>query len=267
MRTGAFTRRWSGGCVGGCWRSIPSTAFQPPHVERTEAEVLTPEEAKRLMAVLRGSEFEVPILMGLFCGLRPTEYLALRWQDVDLERRELRVRQERPHLCEGGPRHRAHGRKRPGLSVRATEDTSIETARDDAGGVGDRIARLEVRTGCGASSGERMGRAGPGVHRCGPAAPQDPASRARVCGGPPQSGHRGRRPALRPAAHDGESAPVPGREPQAGRQPPRSRERDPRPTTYGHLLPGQDRAAADRLSGLLEDGTRLAHGEDKETAG
>lgn len=38
-------------------------------------------------------------------------------------------------------------------------------------------------------------------------------------------------------------------------------------TTYGHLLPGQDRAAVDRLSGLLEDGTGLAHGKDDKAAG
>ncbi len=32
-----------------------------------------------------------PILVGLYCGLRPAEYLALRWRDLDLERGELRV--------------------------------------------------------------------------------------------------------------------------------------------------------------------------------
>jgi len=32
-----------------------------------------------------------PILVGLYCGLRPAEYRALRWRDLDLERGELRV--------------------------------------------------------------------------------------------------------------------------------------------------------------------------------
>ncbi|MBJ7598298.1 site-specific integrase [Candidatus Nephthysia bennettiae] len=36
----------------------------------------------------RSSRFR---LVGLYCGLRPTEYLALRWRDVDLERGELRI--------------------------------------------------------------------------------------------------------------------------------------------------------------------------------
>src|SRR5207253_9786347 len=43
--------------------------------------------------VLDGHEYELPILVGLYCGLRPTEYLALRWRDLDLRRAELRVMQ------------------------------------------------------------------------------------------------------------------------------------------------------------------------------
>jgi integrase len=38
-----------------------------------------------------GDEFELPILVGLYCGLRPAEYLALRWRDLELEAGELRV--------------------------------------------------------------------------------------------------------------------------------------------------------------------------------
>ena len=78
------------------WRLLavnPVDGVEPPHVERTEAEVLTPRGGQAADGGASWLEFEVPILMGLFCGLRPTEYLALRWQDVDLERRELRVRQ------------------------------------------------------------------------------------------------------------------------------------------------------------------------------
>src|SRR5437588_9907410 len=54
---------------------------------------LTPEEAGRLLDALEGHEYELPVLVGLYCGLRPTEYLALRWRDLDLKRAELRVMQ------------------------------------------------------------------------------------------------------------------------------------------------------------------------------
>lgn len=78
------------------WRLLalnPVDGVDAPHVAQSEAEALTPEEAKRLIEVLRGRPYELPMLVGLFGGLRPTEYLAVRWRDLDLDRAELRVRQ------------------------------------------------------------------------------------------------------------------------------------------------------------------------------
>lgn len=78
------------------WRLLsmnPVDGVDAPRVPGREAETLTPEEAKRLIEVLRGRPYEVPMLVGLLGGLRPTEYLALRWRDLDLDRAELRVRQ------------------------------------------------------------------------------------------------------------------------------------------------------------------------------
>jgi len=76
------------------WRLIainPVDGVELPHVSEREAAVLEPRHATRLCEGLRGTEYEVPILVGLFCGLRPAEYLALRWRDVDLDRAELHV--------------------------------------------------------------------------------------------------------------------------------------------------------------------------------
>ena len=78
------------------WRLIavnPVDGVDAPHVAQEEMGYLTPAEAARLVDCLEGTEYELPILVGLFCGLRPTEYLALRWRDLDLERGELRVMQ------------------------------------------------------------------------------------------------------------------------------------------------------------------------------
>jgi integrase len=78
------------------WRLLavnPVDGVDAPHVPQSEAESLTPAEAVKLIEILRGRSYELPMLIGLIGGLRPTEYLALRWRDVDLERAELRVRQ------------------------------------------------------------------------------------------------------------------------------------------------------------------------------
>lgn len=71
----------------------PVDGVEPPHVPDKEAEFLTVDESNGLVEVLEGTEHELPILVGLYCGLRPAEYLGLRWRDVDLERGELRVTQ------------------------------------------------------------------------------------------------------------------------------------------------------------------------------
>ncbi len=78
------------------WRLLavnPVNGVEAPSVPRTEAGFLVPEEAVRLLDVIRGSEFELPILVGLYGGLRPSEYLALRWADLDETNGQLRVTQ------------------------------------------------------------------------------------------------------------------------------------------------------------------------------
>jgi integrase len=80
------------------WRLLvvnPVDGVEPPHVPEKEAEFLTDEESERLVESLIEHEYELPILVGLYCGLRPSEYLALRWRDVEpLEAGDLRVVQK-----------------------------------------------------------------------------------------------------------------------------------------------------------------------------
>jgi integrase len=76
------------------WKLLPlnpADGVNPPHVPHREAEFLTVEESERVVTALAGTEYELPILVGLYCGLRPTEYLALRWRDIDLDAGDLRV--------------------------------------------------------------------------------------------------------------------------------------------------------------------------------
>ncbi|QDX81875.1 integrase [Denitratisoma sp. DHT3] len=72
----------------------------PPMKER----FLTPEEARRLCAAVEGSpnpmlRFIVPML--ILTGARRREVLDLRWEDLDLERRQWRI----PLTKAGKPRH------------------------------------------------------------------------------------------------------------------------------------------------------------------
>jgi integrase len=78
------------------WRLIavnPVDGVDAPHVPDKDKEFLTAEQSEALVSALVDTEHELPILVGLYCGLRPTEYLALRWRDVDLDAGELRVMQ------------------------------------------------------------------------------------------------------------------------------------------------------------------------------
>ena len=51
---------------------------------------LTSEEIRRFVAAIRGSEYEVPLLLGLH-GLRRSEIAALTWDRVDLKKGVIRV--------------------------------------------------------------------------------------------------------------------------------------------------------------------------------
>lgn len=61
-----------------------------PQIVSNERPFLTAEEIRRLVAAVRGSAFEVPILLGLH-GLRRSEIAALDWRQVDLQSGVIRV--------------------------------------------------------------------------------------------------------------------------------------------------------------------------------
>jgi integrase len=53
--------------------------------------ILTKEQRQKLREMLRGHEREALITLALVTGMRRDELLRLQWQDIDLEKRELRV--------------------------------------------------------------------------------------------------------------------------------------------------------------------------------
>ncbi len=85
------------------WRMVHYNAasmVSAPRATRLEPKVLTPEEARRLLGVLRGNRLEALYSVALALGLRQGEALGLKWSDLDLDAGILHVRraaQRIPH--------------------------------------------------------------------------------------------------------------------------------------------------------------------------
>jgi len=76
------------------WRLLtfnPCDGVQIPRRERREMQALSPEQARRFLAVARGTHHGALFELALTTGLRPSEYLALKWEDIDFERGTLSV--------------------------------------------------------------------------------------------------------------------------------------------------------------------------------
>ena len=76
------------------------TLIDPPARPRRELTPLSGEQLRRFLEGIRGDRLEALYVAAAGTGLRQGELLALRWQDVDLEARELTVR----HTLQRGAR-------------------------------------------------------------------------------------------------------------------------------------------------------------------
>jgi integrase len=72
-------------------RSNPLDDVKPPKQQRKEKDVLTAEDVRRLLETVRGGRFKGVFVLAATCGLRIGEILALRYEDVDLERGTVRI--------------------------------------------------------------------------------------------------------------------------------------------------------------------------------
>lgn len=71
----------------------PADAFKKrlPKVERREMTTLSVEQAQRLLGAIKHTRIYWPVLVALATGMRRGEILALRWRNVDLDKRVVRV--------------------------------------------------------------------------------------------------------------------------------------------------------------------------------
>ena len=81
--------------VDGLLTANPCTIAKPPKNTRDEDEDdesgIDPDDARRLLSAMVDTEVYTAAAIALGTGLRRSELLALRWQDVDLDAKELRV--------------------------------------------------------------------------------------------------------------------------------------------------------------------------------
>ncbi len=69
-------------------------AVDAPKLERKEIKHLIPEQVKVFLRAVKGERLEALYVLAVTTGLRQGELLGLRWQDVDLEKKVVRVRQQ-----------------------------------------------------------------------------------------------------------------------------------------------------------------------------
>jgi len=87
------------------WRLLstnPAEYVELPRQERKEMRTMTPEEAKRFLAAVKGSKWGLLFAFALVTGMRPEEYLALQWSDIDLKAGTARVQRVLVRLKGGG---------------------------------------------------------------------------------------------------------------------------------------------------------------------
>ena len=120
----------------------PADDVDTPRVHTEEVHPLTRDEARRFLKVVRGDRLEALYVVALHTGLRQGELLALRWEDVDIEEKTLRVR--RTITKDGGklligPTKTAKGRRTVKLTRDAAEALREHLSRqlEEIDGLGD----------------------------------------------------------------------------------------------------------------------------------
>jgi integrase len=80
-------------------------AVDPPKVERGSLSTYDMAQTVKLLDELRGSRLRLPVLLGVMCGLRRGEIVALRWSHVDLAAGKMAV-VESAEQTAGGVRYK-----------------------------------------------------------------------------------------------------------------------------------------------------------------
>jgi integrase len=86
------------------WKMLvddPCSGVDLPRMKRKEMEALSVEECRRFLDVAGESEWFALFALALTTGMRPSEYLALKWSDIDWQRGAASVCRTL-QFCKGG---------------------------------------------------------------------------------------------------------------------------------------------------------------------
>jgi len=78
----------------------PVTSVKLPRVQKNEVQILTIDDQRKLETALMNhrNHLAFALLLDLYTGLRAGELIALKWEDIDLDKAELHVRRSRSHI-------------------------------------------------------------------------------------------------------------------------------------------------------------------------
>ena len=77
------------------WKMLmqnPCDICELPRMEKTEMMYFTPEETAKFLETAKDDKFYTAFLLAIETGMRPEEYLGLKWKDIDFENKVLSVR-------------------------------------------------------------------------------------------------------------------------------------------------------------------------------
>ena len=82
--TGIVELYVGGALIAAC--SFSADGLKVPQQPRNEMRVLTIDHARTLLKAAQGTKYEPVFAIALTTGMRPSEYLGLKWQDIDWTR-------------------------------------------------------------------------------------------------------------------------------------------------------------------------------------
>ena len=100
---------------------------EPPRVESKDVEPLAPDRAQAIPEAVRGDRLQALFDLVLVLGLRQSEALAIQWDDVDFDSRELRVRRSLQRY--GGDYHLDATKTRRSRRTLALPDPVVSSLR------------------------------------------------------------------------------------------------------------------------------------------
>jgi integrase len=100
-----------------------------PKIVAPEMRILSPRQVKDLPAMLAGRDIWAPAVVALFTGMRRGELLALRWPDVDLAGKTIRIHAALEQTVAHGTRFK-DTKTKSGVRVIALPEIVVETLRE-----------------------------------------------------------------------------------------------------------------------------------------